>query len=251
MPATSSKIGVLVAQLGTPETPTARALRPYLREFLSDPRVIDLHPLRWYPILYLFVLTLRPKRSAALYTNIWTDEGSPLMVHSKAQTHGLQERLGDDYRVILGMRYGEPSIARAIGTLEQEGIDRILVFPMYPQFSCTTTGSIYDAVNRAAGGRRCPWFFDRKRSMPALRFVPPYYDHPAYIDALRQSVADEVARLDWTPDRYLITFHGIPKRYVDEGDPYRRQCEETRRLLAQALDLSDDQWVGGFQSRFG
>ncbi len=251
MPATSSKIGVLVAQLGTPETPTARALRPYLREFLSDPRVIDLHPLRWYPILYLFVLTLRPKRSAALYANIWTDEGSPLMVHSKAQTRGLQERLGDDYRVILGMRYGEPSIARAIGTLEQEGIDRILVFPMYPQFSCTTTGSIYDAVNRAAGGRRCPWFFDRKRSMPALRFVPPYYDHPAYIDALRQSVADEVARLDWTPDRYLITFHGIPKRYVDEGDPYRRQCEETRRLLAQALDLSDDQWVGGFQSRFG
>ena len=251
MPATSSKIGVLVAQLGTPETPTARALRPYLREFLSDPRVIDLHPLRWYPILYLFVLTLRPKRSAALYANIWTDEGSPLMVHSKTQTRGLQERLGDDYRVILGMRYGEPGIARAIGTLEQEGIDRILVFPMYPQFSCTTTGSIYDAVNRAAGGRRCPWFFDRKRSMPALRFVPPYYDHPAYIDALRQSVADEVARLDWTPDRYLITFHGIPKRYVDEGDPYRRQCEETRRLLAQALDLSDDQWVGGFQSRFG
>jgi len=251
MPATSSKIGVLVAQLGTPETPTARALRPYLREFLSDPRVIDLHPLRWYPILYLFVLTLRPKRSAALYANIWTDEGSPLMVHSKAQTRGLQERLGDDYRVILGMRYGEPSIARAIGTLEQEGIDRILVFPMYPQFSCTTTGSIYDAVNRAACGRRCPWFFDRKRLIPALRFVPPYYDHPAYIDALRQSVADEVARLDWTPDRYLITFHGIPKRYVDEGDPYRRQCEETRRLLAQALDLSDDQWVGGFQSRFG
>ncbi|MDP6698213.1 MAG: ferrochelatase, partial [Candidatus Latescibacteria bacterium] len=123
MPATSSKIGVLVAQLGTPETPTARALRPYLREFLSDPRVIDLHPLRWYPILYLFVLTLRPKRSAALYANIWTDEGSPLMVHSRAQTRGLQERLGDDYRVILGMRYGEPSITRAIGTLEQEGID--------------------------------------------------------------------------------------------------------------------------------
>ena len=251
MPASSSKIGVLVAQLGTPQAPTARALRPYLRQFLSDPRVIDLHPLRWYPILYLFVLTRRPARSAALYANIWTDEGSPLMVHSQAQTRGLQERLGAAYRVVLGMRYGEPSIAHAVQSLEQEGIERILVFPMFPQFSCATTGSIYDAVNRAALGRRCPWFFDRKRQMPALRFVPPYADHPAYIDALKQSVAAAVARLSWTPDRYLITFHGIPRRYVDEGDPYRRHCEETARQLATALGLADDEWVSGFQSRFG
>ena len=251
MPASSSKIGVLVAQLGTPQAPTARALRPYLRQFLSDPRVIDLHPLRWYPILYLFVLTRRPARSAALYANIWTDEGSPLMVHSQAQTRGLQERLGAEYRVVLGMRYGEPSIARAVQSLEQEGVERILVFPMFPQFSCATTGSIYDAVNRAALGRRCPWFFSRKRQMPALRFVPPYADHPAYIDALKQSVAEAVGRLSWTPDRYLITFHGIPQRYVDEGDPYRRQCEETARQLATALGLADDEWVRGFQSRFG
>ena len=251
MPASSSKIGVLVAQLGTPQAPTARALRPYLRQFLSDPRVIDLHPLRWYPILYLFVLTRRPARSAALYANIWTDEGSPLMVHSQAQTRGLQERLGAEYRVVLGMRYGEPSIERAIQSLESEGIERILVFPMFPQFSCATTGSIYDAVNRAALGRRCPWFFNRKRQMPALRFVPPYADHPAYINALKQSVAEAVARLSWTPDRYLITFHGIPQRYVDEGDPYRRQCEETAHQLATALGLADDEWVSGFQSRFG
>ena len=251
MPASPAKIGVLVAQLGTPQAPTARALRPYLRQFLSDPRVIDLHPLRWYPILYLFVLTRRPARSAALYANIWTDEGSPLMVHSQAQTRGLQERLGAAYRVVLGMRYGEPSIARAVQSLEQEGVERILVFPMYPQFSCATTGSIYDAVNRAALGRRCPWFFDRKRQMPALRFVPPYADHPAYINALKQSVAAAVARLSWTPDRYLITFHGIPRRYVDEGDPYRRQCEETAHQLAAALGLAEDEWVSGFQSRFG
>ena len=251
MPASSAKIGVLVAQLGTPQAPTARALRPYLRQFLSDPRVIDLHPLRWYPILYLFVLTRRPARSAALYANIWTDEGSPLMIHSQAQTRGLQERLGEAYRVVLGMRYGEPSIERAVQSLESEGIERILVFPMFPQFSCATTGSIYDAVNRAALGRRCPWFFARKRQMPALRFVPPYADHPEYINALKQSVAQAVARLSWTPDRYLITFHGIPQRYVDEGDPYRRQCEETARQLAAALDLADDEWVSGFQSRFG
>ena len=251
MPASPAKIGVLVAQLGTPQAPTARALRPYLRQFLSDPRVIDLHPLRWYPILYLFVLTRRPARSAALYANIWTDEGSPLMVHSQAQTRGLQERLGSAYRVVLGMRYGEPSIARAVQSLEQEGVERILVFPMYPQFSCATTGSIYDAVNRAALGRRCPWFFDRKRQMPALRFVPPYADHPAYIDALKQLVAAAVARLSWTPDRYLITFHGIPRRYVDEGDPYRRHCEETARQLATALGLAEDEWISGFQSRFG
>ena len=221
-----------------------------MREFLSDPRVIDLHPLRWYPILYLFVLTLRPKRSAALYANIWTDEGSPLMVHSKAQTRGLQERLGDDYRVILGMRYGEPSIARAIGTLEQEGIDRILVFPMYPQFSCTTTGSIYDAVNRAAGGRRCPWFFDRKRSMPALRFVPPYYDHPAYIDALRQSVADEVARLDWTPDRYpphrkkyghqdkRSTQVALEDDYHRDEQPGTNEGDEARRITIEPIGFT-------------
>ena len=251
MPASPAKIGVLVAQLGTPQAPTARALRPYLRQFLSDPRVIDLHPLRWYPILYLFVLTRRPARSAALYANIWTDEGSPLMVHSQAQTRGLQERLGSAYRVVLGMRYGEPSIARAVQSLEQEGVERLLVFPMYPQFSCATTGSIYDAVNRAALGRRCPWFFDRKRQMPALRFVPPYADHPAYINALKQSVAEAIARLSWTPDRYLITFHGIPRRYVDEGDPYRRHCEETAHQLAVALGLAKDEWISGFQSRFG
>ena len=218
MPNNLRKIGVLVAQLGTPQAPTAKAVRPYLRQFLSDPRVVDLHPLKWYPILYLLVLTRRPARSAALYAKIWTDEGSPLMIHSKAQTKGLQERLGDDYRVILGMRYGEPSIQQAIKTLEVEGIDRILIFSMYPQFSSTTTGAIYDAVNRAANGRRCPWFFDRKRQMPTLRFVPPYFDHPAYIEALKQSITDETERLAWKPDRHLITFHCIPKRYVDEGD---------------------------------
>jgi len=247
----SNKIGVLIAQLGTPTAPTAKALRPYLREFLSDPRVVDLHPIKWYPILYGIVLTLRPRRSAALYKNIWTQEGSPLMVHSKAQTKSLSQLLGDDYEVLLGMRYGNPTINNAFRAFEEKGINRILVFPMYPQFSCSTTGSIYDAVNRAAMGRRCPWFFSRKRTMPTLRFVPPYFNHPAYISALAQRVRESEASLKWSPDHHLITFHGIPNRYIEEGDPYRKQCEETADLLAKELNLKNTAWTLSFQSRFG
>ena len=245
------RIGVLVAQLGTPRAPTPAALRPYLKEFLSDPRVVDLHPLKWLPILYLFVLPRRPARSARLYQRIWQPEGSPLMIHSRAQVEGVQQRLGAAYRVILGMRYGEPSIEKAMQTLAAEGLERILVFPMFPQFSASTTGSIYDAVNRAACGRRCPLFFDRRRRMPTLRFVPSYYDHPAYIGALKTLIQEEEERRDHPPDLRLITFHGIPQRYVDEGDPYRQHCEVTARLLVDALGLEPEQWILGFQSRFG
>ncbi|NKB67362.1 MAG: ferrochelatase [Candidatus Latescibacteria bacterium] len=247
----TAPIGVLVAQLGTPEAPTAKALKPYLRQFLSDPRVIDLPRWKWLPILHLFILTRRPARSAALYQNIWRPEGSPLLLYSRAQAEGLQQRLGSQYRVVLGMRYGEPSIARAMAQLAAEGIDRILVFPMFPQFSASTTGSLYDAVNQASTGRRCPLFFERRRTMPALRWVPPYYAHPLYIDALKTVYQESVGALEHPPDRHLITFHGIPQRYVDEGDPYRSQCETTAQLLAQALALADDQWLLGFQSRFG
>jgi ferrochelatase len=250
-PQSRSRVGVLVAQLGTPDAPTRQALRPYLKEFLSDPRVIDLHPLRWLPILHLFILPRRPARSAALYRNIWLPEGSPLMVHSQAQVEGLQQRLGNAYRVVLGMRYGRPAIEGAVRGLMAEGIERILVFPMFPQFSCSTTGSIYDAVNRAANGRRCPLFFDRRRRMPALRFVPPYYGHPAYIEALSATIAEDVARSGRTPDRYLFTFHSLPRRYADEGDPYPEHCQTTARLLAEDLGLRPGQWVLGFQSRFG
>jgi ferrochelatase len=250
-PETGPPIGVLLAQLGTPAAPTAAALRPYLREFLSDPRVVDLPRWQWLPILYLFVLTRRPARSAALYRRIWTPEGSPLLLHSQAQVKGLQERLGARYRVALGMRYGRPSIGAAMRELREAGAERLLVFPMFPQFSCSTTGSIYDAVVRAAFGRRCPLFFDRRRQMPALRFAPPYYEHPAYIAALKTCFQEDLERTALRPDHYLLTFHGIPNRYVAEGDPYRRQCEATAQLLARALQLREDQWTLGFQSRFG
>ena len=247
----STRIGVLVAQLGTPAAPTATALRPYLKQFLSDPRVIDLARWKWLPVLHLLVLTRRPGRSAALYRNVWTDQGSPLLLHSRAQEKGLQQRLGDRYRVVLGMRYGEPSIGRALREMEAEEVERIVVLPMFPQFSASTTGSVYDAVTRAAFGRSGPFLFDCRRTMPALRFVPPYFDDPGYIDSLRTVVVDDLDRMEDPPERFLITFHGIPERYVEEGDPYRRQCEATADLLAEVLGLSCERWHLGFQSRFG
>ncbi len=244
-------VGVLLAQLGTPQAPTAKALRPYLRQFLSDRRVIDYHPLVWQPILHGIILRARPRKSAKLYARIWTESGSPLLLHSRAQVAGLGERLGAGFRIVLGMTYGEPSIASAIETLEAEGIDRIVVLPMFPQFSSTTTGSIYDAVYRAAAGAISPWRHDRKRFIPALRLVAPYFDHPAYIHALTQHLQAQIAALDEPPDKFVISFHGIPRRYVATGDPYRQQCEVTARLLAHEMDWRDDEWLLCFQSRFG
>lgn len=245
-----SPIGVLVGQLGTPDAPTPQALRRYLKQFLSDSRVIDYNPLLWQVILRGIILNTRPRKSAQLYQRIWLEEGSPLLVYSQRQAEGLQQRLGAGYRVVLGMTYGEPSIKRALAALEAEGIDRILVFSMFPQYSSTTTASIYDAVNRAAAGRRCPLFLERKRTYPTLRFVPPYYDHPGFIAALKARVEAQIAA-NGQPDQLLISFHGIPDRYVQEGDPYREQCVVTARLLADSLGLGDDQWRIGFQSRFG
>ena len=249
-PQPSPKIGVIVAQLGTPDAPTAPALRRYLREFLSDRRVIDYAPLLWQPILQGIILQTRPRRSAALYQHIWTPDGSPLLVYSQRQVEGLQARLGEHYRVVLGMRYGSPGLGTAMRTLEAEGIDRIIVFPMYPQYSSTTTASIYDGIYQAAAGRRTFFSDDRKRFVPSLRFVPPYYDHPRYIAACAAQVT-AAAQQHGQPDRYLFTFHGIPNRYIQTGDPYRAQCEDTARRLADALALSDQQWQISFQSQFG
>ncbi|MCC6801892.1 MAG: ferrochelatase, partial [Anaerolineae bacterium] len=243
--------GVLIAQLGTPAEPTSRALRPYLRQFLSDMRIIDYHPLVWQPILRGIILQTRPRRSARLYARIWTSEGSPLLVYSRRQADGLQERLGSQYRVVLGMRYGEPSIRDAIRTLERDGIDRIIVLPMYPQYSSTTTASIYDTVYEAAAGKTFPLTHERKRFVPTLRFVEPYYDHPLYIAAMRDHLRKSIAALPDAPDQYIVTFHGIPRRYTETGDPYRQQSEQTAHLLAEAMGWRDDQWQISFQSRFG
>jgi len=245
------RIGLLVAQLGTPDAPTPGALRSYLRQFLSDPRVIDHHPLLWQPLLQGIILRTRPRRSAKLYQRIWLEEGSPLLVHSEAQVAGLQARLDDQYRVILGMTYGNPSIGDAIRTLEGEGIERMIVLPMFPQFSSTTTASIYDAVYRAAAGRINPLFHDHKRFIPTLRFIEPYYDHPLYIEAMRAHLEATIRSLADRPDKFVITFHGIPERYVRTGDPYRQQCEQTASLLAEAMHWRDGEWIVSFQSQFG
>lgn len=248
---TQHKIGVLVVQLGTPDSPTAGAVRPYLRQFLSDRRVIDYSPFFWQPVLRGIILRVRPAKSARLYARIWTDEGSPLMVYSQRQVEGLQERLGDRYRVILGMTYGSPGIREAIDTLENEGIDRIVALSMYPQYASTTTASVYDAVYDAAGGKRGLFNYENKRFVPALRFVPPYYDDPGYIDALRMRVEETVQSASQPPQKYLFTFHGNPARYTGDGDPYREQCLVTARLLADSLNLKDEDWLVTFQSRFG
>lgn len=241
----SNKIGVLVAQLGTPDAPTPGSLRAYLRQFLSDRRVIDYPPPVWQPILRGVILNVRPRKSARLYRKIWLDEGAPLLVYSQRQVDGLQSRLGNDYRVVLGMTYGNPSIKHALRQLEADDIHRILVFSMYPQYSSTTTASVYDAVFKAAAGLPR----ENKRFIPTLRFVPPFYEHPGYIAALK----DQITLHDWgqMPKTVLFSFHGIPARYAQTGDPYPHQCQITAERLAGALQLAEGQWLLSYQSRFG
>lgn len=239
------RVGVLLANLGTPTAPTARALRRYLRQFLSDPRVVELPRWRWWPILYLFVLPLRPRRSAALYRRIWWPEGSPLLVISQRQAQGLsqrlQQRFGPQVTVALGMRYGEPSIASALQQLAGEGCGRVLVFPLYPQYASATTGSILEATFRVLASFR--W-------VPELRSVGSYHDHPGYIRALAASI-DQVWQREGAPEKLLFSFHGIPEKGFLAGDPYFCHCQKTARLVAEQLRWPSERWEVAFQSKFG
>lgn len=240
-----SGVGILVANLGTPDAPTARALRPYLHEFLSDPRVIEKPRWQWLPILHLFVLPLRPRRSARLYRNIWTAEGSPLLVHTQRIAAGIGERLAawvaEPPTVVVGMRYGNPSIASALRRLADAGCTRILVLPLFPQYFAGTTGSALDAV--FAELRRWRW-------VPELRVVGRYHDEPGYVAALAASLRG-VWGGDGPAERVLFSFHGVPTRYVANGDPYYEHCRITGRLLAEELGLDDDRRQVTFQSLFG
>ena len=239
-------VGVVLLQLGTPENPTPRALRRYLRQFLSDRRVIDLPRALWWPILYLIVLQTRPRKSAELYRKVWSPEGSPLLVTSLAQARALERALTgtrpEPVRVAVGMRYGEPSIATALQQLTSAGVDRLLAFPMYPQYAGATTGSSLQELFEQ---------LETLRVVPAVRVVPPYYDDPSYIRALAAVVHEAIERLPRPPTHILTSFHGLPKRYADEGDPYPAQCEATTRRLEAVLGLDRGALTIVFQSRFG
>jgi ferrochelatase len=239
-----SRIGVLLVNLGTPDEPTTAAVRRYLAEFLWDPRVIEMPRPLWWLILHGIILRTRPKRSAHAYQKIWTPAGSPLMLESRALATALgqrlHERFGDRIRVVLAMTYGNPSIRDALDQLRRENVQRLLVLPMYPQYSATTTGSIFERVTEELA---------RWRWIPELRIVNQYWEEQAYIDALATSVSAHWERHG--RKHLLFSFHSIPKRYFAAGDPYHCFCHATARRVASRLGLTDGEWSLGFQSRFG
>jgi len=238
-------LGVLLCNLGTPAAPSTAAVRRYLAEFLSDPRVVELPRWLWLPLLHGIILNVRPRRSAHAYRKIWTTAGSPLLLHSMAQREGLARRLEARVTggvvVALGMRYGEPSIASAMQRLAQAGVRRLLVLPLYPQYSAPSTASVLDAVYRE---------LQQWRWVPEIRSINDYHAEPAYVAALAASVREHWAR-HGRAERLLMSFHGIPRAYFLAGDPYYCQCQATARLLAEALGLERDEWLPTFQSRFG
>lgn len=233
---------VLLLNLGTPSAPSAKAVRQYLAEFLSDPRVVELPAWLWQPFLKIILLPLRSKRTAGLYQSIWMDEGSPLAVYSKRLAENVQQALGDSFKVVLAMRYGQPSIAMTLKNLLQENnIQSLTILPLYPQYSATTTASCFDEMVKV---------LKQQRFIPSLHFISSYFDHPLYISALAESI-----RQYWMKQgndaTLLFSFHGLPQRSVELGDPYERQCHATVNLLVQQLNLSSKQYRMVFQSRFG
>ena len=236
------QIGVLLTNLGTPDGPDRSSVRRFLGEFLWDRRVVELSRPLWWIILNLVILNTRPKRSAEAYRKVWTDNGSPLMDISQQQASALAASLEDEHLLVeLAMRYGNPSIEAGLEILRQRGARRILVLPLYPQYSSTTTAMTFDAV--AAALKNWRW-------IPEMRFVNQYHDHPLYIEALADSVKEHWSE-HATAEKLLMSFHGIPEEYFHKGDPYHCQCLKTARLLAEKLELDDKQWQVSFQSRLG
>ena len=237
------KVGVLLVNLGTPDGTDYWSMRRYLSEFLSDPRVIEVPQPIWQLILQGPILTFRPSKSGQAYKKIWTEEGSPLLVYTKRQAEALNARIGsDDLITDFAMNYGNPSIASKIAKLKDQGCDRICVVPLYPQYSATTTASVCDRTFKALA---------KMRWQPAVRTSASFHDQPAYIDALANSIRSHIVGLDFTPDKVLMSYHGIPKAYLDKGDPYHCHCHKTTRLVAEKLGWADDFAMTTFQSRFG
>jgi ferrochelatase len=242
---TADRTGVLLVNLGTPDAPTAQALRPYLKQFLSNPRVVEIPRLLWWPILNGIILPTRPRKSAEKYAQIWMPEGSPLKVHTIRQAQLLRdvlaERIDSALLVEYAMSIGNPSIAEVLGHMKRNGCERILVLPLYPQYAASSTASAFDEVFAQLA---------KMRNVPAVRTVKHYHDHRGYVNALAQNVRDYWNRTG-TPDKLVISFHGVPRSSLEKGDPYHCECQKTARLLAEALQLSQDEYLVCFQSRFG
>lgn len=241
----ASRIGVLLTNLGTPDAPTPQALRPYLKEFLSDPRVVEFPRLLWWLILNGIILNTRPRRSAKAYETVWTERGSPLLYHLEDQVAGVSEQLraayGDTILVRGAMRYGNPSIPNVLSEMLDAGVEKLVVLPLYPHYSGPTTGSTFDKLSETL----C-----KQRRVPDLRWIASYHDHPDYITAIANSIRSHRAR-HGDADKLVFSYHGMPERYLQNGDPYHCQCHKTTRLVAEALELSQDQYMTTFQSRFG
>lgn len=244
-PTTAPKIGVLLLNLGTPDATDYWSVRRYLKEFLSDRRVIEVPRWQWWLILNIIILSVRPQRSGALYEKIWDKDAndSPLRVISASQARKLSKRFeGKDILVDFAMRYGNPSIEAKLNALKEQGCNKILLLPLYPQYSSPTIASVNDKAFDA---------FKAMRWQPTIRIAPPYFDKPAYIEALAKSVTDAFQKLDFIPEQLLISFHGMPKSYIDAGDPYSEHCHETVRLLSEQLGWPEEKIGMAFQSRFG
>ncbi|POL00964.1 ferrochelatase [Klebsiella pneumoniae] len=235
-----TKTGILLANLGTPDAPTPGAVKRYLRQFLSDKRVVDTSRLLWWPLLRGVILPIRSPRVAKLYQSVWMEEGSPLMVYSRRQQQALAARLPDT-PVALGMSYGSPSLASAVDDLLAQGVEHIVVLPLYPQYSCSTVAAVWDELARILA---------KKRAIPGISFIRDYAEHPDYIHALAASVRASFA-VHGEPDLLLLSYHGIPQRYANQGDDYPQRCRDTTRELVSALGLPPERVMMTFQSRFG
>lgn len=239
------RVGVLITNLGTPDSPDRKALRRYLKEFLSDPRVVEVPRLLWWMILNMIILNIRPARSAKSYRSVWTERGSPLMVHTSDQADAIRVRLqavyGDDLVVDFAMRYGNPSITSRLSAMQEAGVERLIVLPLYPQYCAATTGSTFDAIASD---------FSRRRWLPSLHFINAYHDFDPFIQASASHLRAYIAE-HGRADKLVFSYHGIPARYLTAGDPYHCHCHKTSRLIAAALGLSEDEHMTTFQSRFG
>ncbi|MEL6530453.1 MAG: ferrochelatase [Pseudomonadota bacterium] len=245
-PVKSGTIGVLLVNLGTPDGPDAGSVKRYLKQFLSDRRVIEIPAIAWQPILRGIILNTRPQKSAKAYSKIWTDRGSPLADITARQAEAIAGEMGQEIVVDYAMRYGKPSIEQRMTELTEKGCDRILIAPLYPQYCAATTATVFDEVARVMGEMR--W-------QPALRFLPPYHDNESYLEALANDLTRQVGVLDFKPEVMLLSFHGMPQRTLEKGDPYHCHCHKTARLLRERLsdqpEFKDVRFETTFQSRFG